>query len=104
MEGSTTMNTIDAHRVIYKKLWDVAQHEAVITYEEVAGLLAVTMSPAPDHNETVNLIEYYSLHRDTTGASHSRRVETGSLDFGDYPSEALIHKLADALNSEYPRY
>ena len=28
------------------------------------------------------------------------RVETGRLNFGDYPSEALIHKLAEALDAE----
>ena len=44
------------------------------------------------------------MRESETSGSNSRRVETGSLDFGDYPSEALIHKLADALNSEYPRY
>lgn len=28
------------------------------------------------------------------------KIENGKLDFGDYPSEALIHRLADALDAD----
>ena len=34
------------------------------------------------------------------GFTYLSKVETGKLDFGDYPSEALIHRLADALNAD----
>ena len=33
------------------------------------------------------------------GFTYLSRVETGRLNFGDYPSEALIHKLAEALDA-----
>jgi len=32
------------------------------------------------------------------GFTYLSRVETGRLNYGDYPSEALIHRLAEALN------
>lgn len=32
------------------------------------------------------------------GFTYLSKVENGKLDFGDYPSEALIHRLADALD------
>jgi transcriptional regulator with XRE-family HTH domain len=28
------------------------------------------------------------------------KIETGKLDFGSYPSEAMIHKLAEALDAD----
>jgi hypothetical protein len=31
---------------------------------------------------------------------HLRRVENERLNFGDYPSDALIHRLADALEAD----
>src|SRR5690349_13755448 len=34
------------------------------------------------------------------GYAYLSKVETGRLDFGDYPSEALIHKLADVLGGD----
>lgn len=34
------------------------------------------------------------------GYAYLSKVETGRLDFGDYPSEALIHKLADVLKGD----
>jgi transcriptional regulator with XRE-family HTH domain len=34
------------------------------------------------------------------GFTYISKVENGRLDFGDYPSEALIHKLADALDGD----
>ena len=34
------------------------------------------------------------------GYTYLSKVENGRLDFGDYPSEALIHKLADALDAD----
>jgi transcriptional regulator with XRE-family HTH domain len=34
------------------------------------------------------------------GFTYLSKVETGRLDFGDYPSEALIHRLADALETD----
>lgn len=34
------------------------------------------------------------------GFTYLSKVETGRLDFGDYPSEALIHKLAEALDAD----
>lgn len=34
------------------------------------------------------------------GFTYLSRVETGRLNFGDYPSESLIHKLADALDAD----
>ena len=34
------------------------------------------------------------------GFTYLSRVETGRLNFGDYPSEALIHKLAEALDAD----
>jgi transcriptional regulator with XRE-family HTH domain len=33
------------------------------------------------------------------GFTYLSRVETGRLNFGDYPSDALIHRLADALGA-----
>lgn len=32
--------------------------------------------------------------------SYISKIENGKLDFGDYPSEALIHRLADALETD----
>lgn len=34
------------------------------------------------------------------GFTYISKVENGRLDFGDYPSETLIHKLADALDGD----
>ena len=34
------------------------------------------------------------------GFTYLSKVETGRLDFGDYPSEALIHRLAGALETD----
>lgn len=34
------------------------------------------------------------------GFTYLSRVETGNLTFGDYPSEALIHRLAFALDAD----
>lgn len=34
------------------------------------------------------------------GFTYLSKVETGSLDFGDFPSEALIRKLAKALEAD----
>ncbi len=34
------------------------------------------------------------------GFTYLSKVENGRLDFGDYPSEALIHRLADALDAD----
>lgn len=34
------------------------------------------------------------------GYAYLSRVETGSMNFGDYPSDALIHRLADALEGD----
>ena len=34
------------------------------------------------------------------GFTYLSKVENGKLDFGDYPSEALIHRLADALEAD----
>ena len=34
------------------------------------------------------------------GFTYLSKVETGRLDFGKYPSEALIHKLAEALEGD----
>lgn len=34
------------------------------------------------------------------GFTYLSKVETGRLDFGDYPSEGLIHKLAEALEAD----
>ena len=34
------------------------------------------------------------------GFMHLRRVENERLNFGDYPSDALIHRLADALEAD----
>ena len=36
----------------------------------------------------------------SVGFTYLSKVETGRLDFGDYPSEALIHRLADALDTD----
>ena len=36
----------------------------------------------------------------SVGFTYLSKVETGRLDFGDYPSEALIHRLADALDAD----
>ena len=34
------------------------------------------------------------------GFTYISKVENGRLDFGDFPSEALIHKLAEALDAD----
>lgn len=34
------------------------------------------------------------------GFTYLSKVETGRLDFGNYPSEALIHKLAEVLETD----
>jgi transcriptional regulator with XRE-family HTH domain len=34
------------------------------------------------------------------GFTYLSRVETGNMTYGDYPSEALIHRLADALGAD----
>ena len=34
------------------------------------------------------------------GVTHLSRVENEHLNYGDYPSEALIHRLADALEAD----
>ena len=34
------------------------------------------------------------------GFTHLSRVENEHLNFGDYPSDALIHRLADALDAD----
>jgi transcriptional regulator with XRE-family HTH domain len=34
------------------------------------------------------------------GFTYLSRVETGRLNFGDYPSDSLIHRLADALDAD----
>lgn len=34
------------------------------------------------------------------GYAYLSRVETGKLNFGDYPSDALIHRLADVLDGD----
>lgn len=34
------------------------------------------------------------------GYAYLSKVETGRLDYGDYPSESLIHKLADVLEGD----
>ena len=34
------------------------------------------------------------------GFTYLSKVENGRLDFGDYPSEALIYKLAEALEAD----
>jgi HTH-type transcriptional regulator, competence development regulator len=34
------------------------------------------------------------------GFTYLSRVETGRMSFGDYPSDALIHRLADALDAD----
>lgn len=34
------------------------------------------------------------------GFTYLSRVETGRMTYGDYPSDALIHKLADALDAD----
>jgi transcriptional regulator with XRE-family HTH domain len=34
------------------------------------------------------------------GYTYLSRVENGRLNYGDYPSETLIHKLAEALNAD----
>lgn len=35
-----------------------------------------------------------------TSFTYISKIENGKLDFGDYPSEAMIHKLADALGAD----
>jgi HTH-type transcriptional regulator, competence development regulator len=35
-----------------------------------------------------------------TSFTYISKIENGKLDFGDYPSEAMIHKLADALDAD----
>lgn len=34
------------------------------------------------------------------GFTYLSKVENGKLDFGDYPSDALIHRLAEALETD----
>jgi transcriptional regulator with XRE-family HTH domain len=34
------------------------------------------------------------------GFTYLSKVENGKLDFGDFPSDALIHRLADALEGD----
>ncbi len=34
------------------------------------------------------------------GFTYLSRVENGRLNYGDFPSEALIHRLADALHAD----
>lgn len=34
------------------------------------------------------------------GFTYLSRVETGNMTFGDYPSDALIHRLADELGGD----
>lgn len=34
------------------------------------------------------------------GFTYICKVENGKLDFGDYPSDALIHRLAEALEAD----
>jgi len=34
------------------------------------------------------------------GFTYCYKVENGKLDFGDYPSDALIHRLAEALEAD----
>ncbi len=34
------------------------------------------------------------------GFTYLSKVENGRLDFGDFPSEALIHRLAEALDGD----
>lgn len=34
------------------------------------------------------------------GFTYLSKVENGKLDFGDYPSDALIHRLAEALEAD----
>ncbi len=34
------------------------------------------------------------------GFTYLSRVETGTMTYGDYPSEALIHRLADTLGAD----
>jgi transcriptional regulator with XRE-family HTH domain len=34
------------------------------------------------------------------GFTYLSRVETGTMTYGDYPSEALIYRLAEALDAE----
>jgi HTH-type transcriptional regulator, competence development regulator len=34
------------------------------------------------------------------GFTYLSRVETGTMTYGDYPSEALIHRLADAFGAD----
>lgn len=34
------------------------------------------------------------------GFTYLSRVETGTMTYGDYPSEALIHRLADVLEAD----
>ena len=35
-----------------------------------------------------------------TSFTYISKIENEKLDFGDYPSEAMIHKLADALEAD----
>lgn len=37
------------------------------------------------------------------GFTYLSRVETGTMTYGDYPSEALIHRLAEALEADEER-
>ena len=34
------------------------------------------------------------------GFTYLNRIENGTLNFGDYPSDALIHRLAEALEAD----
>lgn len=36
----------------------------------------------------------------SVGYTYLSRVENGKLNYGDYPSDALIHRLADALETD----
>lgn len=36
----------------------------------------------------------------SVGYAYLSRVETGNLNFGDYPSDALIHRLAEVLDGD----
>ncbi len=35
-----------------------------------------------------------------TSFTYISKIENGKLDFGDYPGEAMIHKLAEALDAD----
>ena len=48
--------------------------------------------------------KYWSLRvlaeRIDGGFNYLSRIENGMLNFGDYPSDALIHRLAEALEAD----